>query len=122
MLQLKRFDFLNHRKLSNKVKFFIRDFDIYNFCKIDTKELEGKVSHEDRENDKSNLDLYDLQGIVCHVGTLDRGHYIAYVLSISETSGEESSVDSSESFKRKQWLRCEGSEPRCGVYHSHYVV
>jgi ubiquitin carboxyl-terminal hydrolase 22/27/51 len=28
---------------------------------------------------KNSSHLYDLQGIVCHIGSLDQGHYVAYI-------------------------------------------
>eukprot|EP01031_Cornospumella_fuschlensis_P034697 gene34697-42015_t len=86
VLHLKRFDFLKQRKITRKVNFPLEGLDLGRFR---TSALES-TDEEASEGD----DLYDLQGLVCHSGSLHQGHYIAYVRK--DTSAVESS-----------WIKCD---------------
>lgn len=43
--------------------------------------------------------LYDLQGMVTHKGSLNSGHYIAYVSTLT--------APDNQGIQKQQWIRCD---------------
>eukprot|EP01039_Chlorochromonas_danica_P006457 gene6457-7121_t len=86
ILHLKRFDFMRQKKINDFVRFPIDGLDLSAF-RTSTLEAEN-------DQDPSDSDLYNLQGLVCHSGSLHQGHYISYVRKEDGQGGSS-------------WLRCD---------------
>ena len=84
VLHLKRFDSIRQQKLNTKVTFDLIDLDMSPFTclapKTDTNDM-----------------IFDLQGVITHKGSLNSGHYIAYIAGNPIYAKGNSS----------RWLRCD---------------
>ena len=57
--------------------------------------------HQGLNQESSVKNLYHLHGILCHYGTLNRGHYFSF-LRVGEKSGDQAEFDG---FDDGQWIR-----------------
>ena len=85
VLHLKRFDSVKQQKLNTKVAFDLNGLDLAPFTYIP-------------QNHSGTSDMiYDLQGVITHKGSLNSGHYIAYI------AGNPTNVKDHGT----RWLRCD---------------
>jgi len=131
ILHLKRFDVYNNKKISTGVKIQLKDWDIAEFTHKSTSSIpdsnnnvrtsdepdvapmhkyaensnngnSDKFKMRRTETNGSNKDtLYNLQGVVCHSGTLHGGHYISYIIDYA--SNDQGAID----LEKYQWLKCD---------------
>jgi len=89
-------------QIHTKILFDLFDFDVTEFMMHDAhKQSKASGKHQNQQHHKQQQQrvLYDLQGVVVHKGSLNAGHYIAYVstLSAPDTNGA----------RQQQWVRCD---------------
>eukprot|EP01038_Epipyxis_sp_PR26KG_P008296 gene8296-11227_t len=118
IIQLKRFDFYRQKKIMIPVDVMLKDVDITPFTANFSKRGVGPLTSniiptsltENRDNNRADAsfnknydnndtdNLYDLQGVVSHQGTLHQGHYISYIADY---------LISENGIKIKRWLKCD---------------
>ena len=90
VVHLKRFDAMKSRKVHTKVNFMLDGFDLAPFLALENNGNNGNI--------KAEPILYDLIGVVTHKGSLNSGHYISFVPSITnDVNGQV----------HKKWLKCD---------------
>jgi ubiquitin C-terminal hydrolase len=65
IIQLKRFDFMSNKKIQDNIGYPLNNFDLNRY-------IDGYDKSESK---------YNLSGIIEHIGSLDRGHYISHNLN-----------------------------------------
>jgi len=73
-------------------------FDLHNFDLSEFMMPDSGGGKKQKQQQKPQV-LYDLQGVVTHKGSLNTGHYIAYVSTFT--------APDSDGVQLQQWVRCD---------------
>jgi ubiquitin C-terminal hydrolase len=80
ILHLKRFNFLSERKIESEIKYPLFGLDLSPYIFSDQSEHVNETTEEKSHTTSSHL--YDLMGVICHRGYLNRG-YMFYLIIVN---------------------------------------
>lgn len=69
---------MHQKKICSPVRFPLEGLDI-GPCMTSVLDADASAADPAADGSCEKDSLYDLQGVVCHSGSMNQGHYIAYI-------------------------------------------